>query len=155
MLENFRDPSPKLDRRAIEGLSSPLEESIGETDVQGFPFPELASFDIETTIEALRIRDGLGERKSSLQNVTRQLDGDIIGRYGEEVHTSLLELCEARAADFRLLGVVGVTGEDIWHTVLRRHEDIPPLYRLVADILSLKVQAFLDDRRRETYRGLR
>ncbi|MBT9252916.1 MAG: post-transcriptional regulator [Brockia lithotrophica] len=139
-------PYPKFDREVLEGSTSPREV---------LPFPELSEFDIEATLEALRVREGFGVRKPPPENAAWRVDRDIRERYGEEIRASLLELCEARAADFRLLGFVGVTGGDVWHTVLRRYDAPPPLYRLVADILSLKVQTFLDDRRQEMYRNSR
>ncbi|RKQ89049.1 post-transcriptional regulator [Brockia lithotrophica] len=140
------DPYPKFDREVLEGSSSPQED---------LSFPNADEFDIEAALEALRVRDGYGVREAPSADAAWRIDRDVRERYGEEIRTSLLELCEARAADFRLLGLAGVTGEDVWRTVLRRYDDVPPLYRLVADILSLKVQTFLDDRRREMYRNLR
>jgi len=142
----FEDPYPKFDREVLEGSSSPRED---------LSFPNGDEFDIEAALEALRVREGYGVREAPSADATWRVDRDVRERYGEEIRTSLLELCEARAADFRLLGLTGVTGEDVWRTVLRRYDDVPPLYRLVADILSLKVQTFLDDRRREMYRNLR
>lgn len=58
----------------------------------------------------------------------------------------LEELCRSKAEEFRMLGYEHVTGKEIWSCVNERYhkEGIPPLHRVVNDILSLKATQFMN-----------
>lgn len=53
-------------------------------------------------------------------------------------------LCESKAEEFGLLGYENVTAEDIWECVTQAYKEIPPLHRLVNDILSLKPTKYMN-----------
>lgn len=69
----------------------------------------------------------------------------------EDIHM----MCMSKAAEFRLIGYEHVTGKDIWNCVSSKYEKegIPPLYKLVNDILSLKVTNFMNFMTMAAYRG--
>ncbi|GAB2672667.1 post-transcriptional regulator [Paenibacillus thermoaerophilus] len=63
----------------------------------------------------------------------------------EELASGLADLCRSKAEEFRLLGYEAVTPEDIWDCVRERHKgELPPIHRLVNDILSLKVTQWMN-----------
>lgn len=78
----------------------------------------------------------------------------------EEISESQLEeaietLCRSKAEEFRLVGYEHVTSKDIWICVSAKYEKegIPPLYKLVNDILSLKVLNFMNFMTISAYKG--
>ncbi|CAM2852857.1 post-transcriptional regulator [Paenibacillus sediminis] len=64
-------------------------------------------------------------------------------------------LCNSKAEEFRLVGYEQVTGQDIWQCVNNQYtkEGVPPLHKLVNDILSLKVTTFMNFMTISAYRG--
>ncbi|MCZ8514617.1 hypothetical protein O9H85_19755 [Paenibacillus filicis] len=64
----------------------------------------------------------------------------------EELSGVLEELCRSKAEEFRMLGYEQVIGKDIWDCVSDKYKKtgIPPLHRIVNDILSLKVTGFMN-----------
>lgn len=69
----------------------------------------------------------------------------------EDIHM----MCQSKAEEFRLIGYEHVTGKDIWNCVSSKYEKegIPPLHKLVNDILSLKVTGFMNFMTMAAYRG--
>jgi hypothetical protein len=65
-------------------------------------------------------------------------------------------MCRSKAEEFRLLGYEYVTGKDIWDCISRNYakEGIPPLYKLVNDIYSLKINSYMNYLTIAAYRGL-
>ena len=64
----------------------------------------------------------------------------------ETLNRDIEKLCISKAEEFRLLGYENVTGKEIWDCVSANYKDgaIPPLHRLVNDILSLKANRFMN-----------
>lgn len=63
------------------------------------------------------------------------------------------ELCRSKAKEFRMLGYE-VEGEDIWKCVSSRYKkELPPLYQLVNDILSLKSNKYMNWAMMEMYKS--
>ncbi|SDI13007.1 post-transcriptional regulator [Paenibacillus naphthalenovorans] len=64
----------------------------------------------------------------------------------EELNRVIEDLCRSKAQEFRMLGYEHVTGQEIWECVSDKYNKtgIPPLHRIVNDILSLKVTQFMN-----------
>ena len=78
----------------------------------------------------------------------------------EENHVSNLDLdikmlCKSKAEEFRMIGYEHVTAKDIWNCVSSKYEKegTPPVYKIVNDILSLKVTGFMNFMTMAAYRG--
>ncbi|GAX91463.1 post-transcriptional regulator [Effusibacillus lacus] len=71
----------------------------------------------------------------------------------KELTAMIEELCHSKANEFRLLGFE-VEGEDIWKCVSSRYKkEMPPLYQIVNDILSLKANKYMNWAMLEAYKG--
>ncbi len=66
-------------------------------------------------------------------------------------------LCASKAEEFRLLGYEHVTGEEIWECVSDKYHKhgMPPLHKVVNDILSLKVTQFMNWMTLSIYKNVR
>jgi hypothetical protein len=55
-------------------------------------------------------------------------------------------LCLSKAEELRMVGYEHVTSKDVWDCVSSKYEKegIPPLHKLVNDILSLKATSFMN-----------
>jgi hypothetical protein len=64
----------------------------------------------------------------------------------EELNEVIESICSSKAEEFRMLGYEQVVGPDIWNCVSDKYikSGIPPLYKVVNDILSLKVTQFMN-----------
>ncbi len=62
----------------------------------------------------------------------------------EELNATIEQLCISKANEFRMLGYDQVTGLDIWHCVSSKYKEIPPMHKLVNDILSLRSTKFMN-----------
>ena len=63
---------------------------------------------------------------------------------GQELNEMIEKICCSKAEEFHMLGYESVTGKDIWDCVSAQYKQIPPLHRIVNDILSLKPTAFMN-----------
>ncbi len=72
-----------------------------------------------------------------------------------EMDATIEALCRSKAEEFRLVGYEHVTSKDVWICVSSKYEKegIPPLYKLVNDILSLKVLTFMNFMTISAYKG--
>ncbi len=65
------------------------------------------------------------------------------------------ELCTSKAEEFSMLGYENISGKEIWECVHAKYKDgIPPLHRMVNDILSLKVTQYMNMMTLNAYKGL-
>ncbi|MCI3923657.1 post-transcriptional regulator [Paenibacillus sp. TRM 82003] len=48
------------------------------------------------------------------------------------------EICNSKAEELHMLGYDSVTGKDVWDCVSSKYKELPPLHRIVNDILSLR-----------------
>lgn len=64
----------------------------------------------------------------------------------EELSQVIEDLCRSKAEEFRMIGYEHVVGKEIWDCVSDKYRKtgIPPLYKIVNDILSLKVTSFMN-----------
>lgn len=64
----------------------------------------------------------------------------------EELNRQIEELCNSKAEEFEFMGYENITGKEIWECVSEKYdqENLPPLYRIVNDILSLKATTFMN-----------
>ena len=64
----------------------------------------------------------------------------------EDLNQVIENLCRSKAQEFRMLGYEQVTGQEVWECVSDKYKKtgIPPLHRIVNDILSLKVTQFMN-----------
>lgn len=53
-------------------------------------------------------------------------------------------LCQSKAEEFAMLGYENVTAEDVWECVTNGYKEMPPMHRLVNDILSLKPNKYMN-----------
>lgn len=61
--------------------------------------------------------------------------------------TEVIEtLCESKAEEFRLLGYENVTSDEIWDCLGHKYDKqgMPKLHELVSDILSMRVNQFMN-----------
>ncbi|GGA41964.1 post-transcriptional regulator [Paenibacillus physcomitrellae] len=75
----------------------------------------------------------------------------------EELIKAIDELCQSKAEEFRLFGYEQVTPADVWECVSSKYkkDGIPPVHRLVNDILTLKATTFMNYLTLSAYRGSR
>jgi hypothetical protein len=62
----------------------------------------------------------------------------------QDVFWELRELCESKAEEFALLGYDNISAEDVWKCVSSVYQEIPPLHKIVNDILSLKANKYMN-----------
>ncbi|BFH61223.1 MULTISPECIES: post-transcriptional regulator [Paenibacillus] len=72
-----------------------------------------------------------------------------------EIDAVIEALCQSKAEEFRLVGYEYVTSKDVWKCISSKYEKegIPPLYKLVNDILSLKALTFMNYMTISAYKG--
>lgn len=82
---------------------------------------------------------------------------DYDGIDSDELSHVIEELCMSKAEEFTLLGYEGITGKDIWDFLSEQYEKtgIPPLHRLINDILSLRVTTYMNWMTLNAYKGIR
>lgn len=69
-----------------------------------------------------------------------------------ELSAMIEELCHSKAREFKLLGYE-IAGEDIWKCVSSKYKkEMPPLYQIVNDILSLKITKYMNWAMVEAYK---
>ncbi|MDP5272769.1 post-transcriptional regulator [Chengkuizengella sp. 2205SS18-9] len=64
----------------------------------------------------------------------------------QELSQTIEELCLSKAEEFRMLGYDKVTGHEIWQCISEKYSKngVPHLHKIVNDILTLKVTAFMN-----------
>lgn len=61
-----------------------------------------------------------------------------------ELNEMIEKVCLSKAQEFHMIGYPQVTGADIWECVASKYKrDLPPLHRLINDILTLKTTTFM------------
>jgi hypothetical protein len=75
----------------------------------------------------------------------------------EDKNRMIEQLCESKAEEFRMLGYEQVRGADVWECVSDKYlkKGTPPLHVIVNDILSLKVNQYMNFITLNLYRGER
>jgi len=110
--------------------------------------PELAG-----RTPAAGAEEASAEGESAAAGTAEQAGGTALS--DAELNRLIEELCESKAEELRLLGYEEVGGEDVWACVSEgyRKSGMPPLYRVVNDILSLKPGRFMNYITLSMYRG--
>ncbi|RNB54435.1 hypothetical protein EDM57_17365 [Brevibacillus gelatini] len=62
----------------------------------------------------------------------------------QEWYGRVASLCQSKAEEFAMLGYENVEAADIWECVTSGYKEIPPMHRLVNDILSLKPNKYMN-----------
>jgi len=71
-----------------------------------------------------------------------------------EMNGAIEQICASKAQEFRMMGYEQVTGADIWDCVSSKYkQEMPPLHRLVNDILTLKANTFMNWLLINAYKG--
>lgn len=71
----------------------------------------------------------------------------------QEWFSEVESICQSKAEEFALLGYDNVTAQDIWECVTQGYKEIPPLHRMVNDILSLKPNKYMNYLMIQMYRN--
>jgi hypothetical protein len=73
----------------------------------------------------------------------------------EELEIHIRRLCQSKADEFKILGYEHVTGVEIWDCVNDKYAKtgFPPVYKIVNDILSLKITQFMNWMTMQAYKG--
>lgn len=108
--------------------------------------------------EASEISEETGQPKSVEDaESTASPDGEADAEDEEALNRLIEELCMSKAEEFALLGYEGITGKDIWDFVSEQYQEsgIPPLHRLINDILSLRANHYMNWLTLSAYKGTR
>ncbi|MGZ4112449.1 MAG: post-transcriptional regulator [Tumebacillaceae bacterium] len=63
----------------------------------------------------------------------------------QELNEEIAEICNSKAEEMHMLGYEQVTGADVWNCVSSKYKKgLPPLHRLINDILTLKSTQFMN-----------
>lgn len=73
----------------------------------------------------------------------------------EELASTIEVICSSKVEEFRLIGYEHVTADDIWNCVSSKYQKggIPPLHKLVNDVLSLKATSLMNYMTISAYKG--
>lgn len=84
-------------------------------------------------------------RQGALKSVSRHKQAQHEFMSDKELKRCIEELCNSKAAEFRMYGYENVTGEQVWACVSESYRrGWPRLNRLVNDIMSLKANRFMN-----------
>ena len=72
----------------------------------------------------------------------------------QELNEMIESICCSKAEEFHMLGYESVTGKDVWDCVSAQYKQIPPLHKIVNDILSLKPTKFMNWMTVKAYKGI-
>jgi len=73
----------------------------------------------------------------------------------EELNKQIEDLCKSKAEEFAFMGYEHVTGKEVWKCVSHKYNnELPPLHKMVNDILSLKVTTFMNWMTLNAYKGI-
>lgn len=103
-------------------------------------------FNLDEAIEQMKRKDSKGkEMKESA--LYRQLD--------ETQREQILSLCQSKAEEFALIGYDNIDKEAIWNYFTQKYRNqVPPIHRLVNEILSLKVTTYMNWETINAYKGV-
>lgn len=63
----------------------------------------------------------------------------------QELNEEIASVCNSKALELHMLGYEQVTGADVWNCVSSKYKKgLPPLHRLINDILTLKAPQFMN-----------
>lgn len=79
--------------------------------------------------------------------------GDEVQIPWKDYEMELQSLCIAKSEEFHLLGYDKVTPEEVWACVQAQLKGTPRLHEVVASLLSLRVDKFMNYMTMNAYRG--
>ncbi|OXM86822.1 post-transcriptional regulator [Paenibacillus rigui] len=93
-----------------------------------------------------RIADILEPQEESEEPVRSEPEATEEPLSDEELNQMIESICNSKAEEFRMIGYEHVTGQEIWECVSDKYRKtgVPPLHKIVNDILSLKVTSFMN-----------
>lgn len=72
----------------------------------------------------------------------------------EELNKQIENLCNSKAEDFAIMGYEKITGKEVWQCVSEKYGDeLPPLHKVVNDIMTLTVTSFMNWMTLKAYKG--
>ena len=85
---------------------------------------------------------------------TGELEDTDVSLNDRELNELVCALCIAKAREFRVLGYSGLSGVDIWDCLNNRYitGGVPALHVLIEDILSLKINEYMNWRTLSIYK---
>jgi len=94
-------------------------------------------------------REGYGERGREAENGAEHeaepKADDRAEPLDDEALNAMIEtICNSKADEFRMLGYDSVTGKDVWDCVSSKYKELPPLHKLVNDIMSLRATGLMN-----------
>ncbi|WP_345774015.1 post-transcriptional regulator [Paenibacillus sp. H1-7] len=135
-----------------EPVEYPYPEEEGETLEDDAKSEQAAAVELAAADPAET--DRLGDRPGDDELFEDQLQNEdeiAPSEYAEplsdqELNEMIEEMCNSKADEFRMIGYEHVTGREIWECVSEKYQKTgtPPLYKVVNDILSLKVTQFMN-----------
>jgi hypothetical protein len=86
-----------------------------------------------------------GKRTEGMNLTEREWNDTANEPLDEQTLNEMIEsICVSKAEEFHMLGYESVTGKDVWDCVSSKYKELPPLHRIVNDILSLRVTGFMN-----------
>ncbi|WP_307720144.1 post-transcriptional regulator [Paenibacillus ehimensis] len=121
--EGWADPKPEESQQEIDSVSAEEYDKEREPDVGNLP---------ELWMKHM-------ESEPDPESEEEPMDDEQLSRVIEDI-------CRSKAEEFRMIGYEQVTGEEIWECVSDKYHKtgVPPLHRIVNDILSLKATQFMN-----------
>jgi hypothetical protein len=62
----------------------------------------------------------------------------------QAMNAMIEEICNSKADELHMLGYESVTGKDVWDCISSKYKVLPPLHKLVNDILSLRATGLMN-----------
>lgn len=74
----------------------------------------------------------------------------------DDLNKQIEDLCNSKAKEFALMGYDNIKGHTIWQCVSEKYDEnnLPPLHKIVNDILTLKVTTFMNWMTLNAYKGI-
>lgn len=116
---------------------------------------EIAGSEVTSSEGAEYETYALGDENPAMDIVEKRIDTEETVESGwEEYETDLMELCQAKAEEFHLLGYEEVTAQEIWTCVQSLTKGSVPLHEMVAAVLGLQVGKFMNYTTMNAFKGI-
>lgn len=152
---------PEAGREGIDGdIAEPHIETevIAANESHGWAETDGTADELSANVNGSDVRQDDEEAEATAEHHEwSEGEGTEVGDESDELSRIIEELCLSKADEFSLLGYEGVTGKEIWEFVSERYQQtgIPPLHRLINDILSLRVTQYMNWLTLSAYKGIK
>lgn len=68
--------------------------------------------------------------------------------------SEILSLCQVKAEEFRMLGYVDLTRDDVWNCVRSTHRGTTSLHEVVAAVLGMQIGKFMNFTTMNAFKGV-